>query len=71
MTDTGAQTTYDESPPMTDSELDEYLWSLQNSLGVIGKKREWLDEEEQGICALIRETRNEICRREWQEKEIV
>ncbi len=65
MIDTGAQHTFDEdTPPMSDDELDDMLWTLQNSLTYVNEKRTHLDEEEEEICKLIRETRNEICRRE-------
>ncbi|RKZ96011.1 MAG: hypothetical protein DRQ46_07675 [Gammaproteobacteria bacterium] len=65
MIDTGAQHTFDEdTPPMSDDELDDMLWTLQNSLGYVEKKRTALDDEEKEICKLIRDVRNEICRRE-------
>jgi len=72
MIDTGAQHTYDEdTPPMSDAELEDMEFTLMVSLSAIMKKRNALDDEEQQICALIRETRNEICHREWLAKEIV
>jgi len=65
MIDTGAAHTFDEdAPPMNDDELDDMIWTLQNSLAYIKKKRATLDEEEEQLCMMIRATRNEICRRE-------
>lgn len=62
--DSGAQTTYQDEEPLSDSELANYLWTLESALNLIRTKRGVLDDEEKQICALRKEVRAEMGERE-------